>query len=106
MAGKKRVLDDITLGDFRTLIRMATATTHGQVANRLGVSRTTPQRRLANLGVWAGRTLHVGTDLTSDGYCLVEMLKPMLEQLDAFRTRPVEIKPRHESVSGRDIKVP
>lgn len=106
MPRKKWTEDDLTLGDLRTLIRVSEAKSFGRAAQRLDLDPTTVSRRLTTLKKWAsGRDMRIGKELTPDGKRLVELVRPMLEKLDAFRNESPKPAPRREPISGRDIKV-
>lgn len=106
MTGKKWNEDDLKLADLRTLIRMSQAKSFEAAARQLGVNRTTVSKRLATLKKWAsGRDMYIGNQLTPDGKRLVELVRPMLETLDAFRNESPKPAPQREPISGRDIKV-
>lgn len=106
MPRKTRTEDDLTLGDLRTLIRVSEAQSFEAAARKLKVNRTSVPRRLENLKKWAsGRDMYIGNQLTPDGKRLVELVRPMLETLDAFRNESPKPAPQREPISGRDIKV-
>lgn len=107
MVGKKSTEDDLTLGDLRTLIRMSEAKSFGAAAPKLGVDPSTVSKRLGRLKNWAsGRDMRIGNELTPDGKRLVDLVRPMLKELDKFRSELPQVEPPSTARSGKDIEVP
>lgn len=107
MPRKKWTEDDLTLGDLRTLIRVSEAKSFEAAAKKLKITRTTVPRRLETLKTWAsGRDMYIGNELTPDGKRLVDLVRPMLRELDGFRSKQPQVEPPSTARSGKDIKVP